>query len=209
MKIIDWENKVSKIYSFIKTQNIEDLDKCIKDYDKSQARVFCALQQEDLIFYLLTNDNIHYAGMGYICGDSFKVIDLVSNYLRTMEKYEPILLADFVAFCENSGFKKLNYEELTYAYKSIINKQLEFSVEFVSEGAVLNEDFYALYIFNNLEEEKEYLTNTGYCKNFVIIGSADGVNICSYFIMDNGRLKEDGLNKFIKTVYIKDLDKTI
>lgn len=53
--------------------------------------------------------------------------------------------------------------------------------------------------------KKNYLQNiTGFNKNFVIIGSKNGIDISSYFSMTNGKLSDDELNEFIVVVNLND-----
>lgn len=202
MKIKDYEKQLSLCFHFSKSQNINDIKSCINDYSESQDFCFSVFKKGDFVFFIKTNDGIHYGGAGIIAGESTELISVMQNYLVSEKAIHGILLKDFENFLIKCGFEKIEQNTLSERIKQKILDDLSFKINNITENEIYNDEFYAIYIFDELIGSSSVQINTGFCKNFVIIGSDDGENISSYYPMTNGKLTDGEYNKFYNATKI-------
>lgn len=200
MKIVDWENKISKKYEFEKFVSLEDVKDIITNY--KPTNFYCALKNKNLICYLKTIDGLHYSGLNVLNGDNGESFDLFSEFISQRDDLiSPIKLTELVDYFRAKGFSTLSFNELTAQQQRDIKDDLMFKISSFTENEVSDEEFYAVYVmdFNGTSVFRE---NTGFNKNFVVIGSVDKINISSYYPMTNGSLTETELKDFIHLVSI-------
>ena len=202
MEIIDWEKKVTLKYNFEKTTKKDDLKKYIIGYEQNIQHFYVALKNENSLIYLKSVDDVHYAGVGVIDGDNVDFIGLFAEYLGKKGYESAILLSDLIDFLKNKGFKTIEFTKLTKEQQTIVIKNGSFTINFVTENEVTDEEFYAAYVFNDLESLNYTQTNTGFSKTFVVLGSMDNKTISSYYVMTNGKLNQKDLDEFLNVVSI-------
>ena len=200
MKIVDWENKILKRYGFEKIMVLDDVKSIITNY--KQTSFYCALKNEDLLLYLKTTDGLHYSGLSVLNGDNEESFDLFSKFLSQRDDLiSPIKLSEIVDFFKSNGFSALPFNELTTEQQRDIQNDLMFKISWLTENEVSDEEFYAVYVMN-FNGTSVFQENTGFNKNFVVIGSIDKINISSYYPMTNGGLTEAEFKDFIDLVSI-------
>lgn len=200
MEIKNWESKIEKIYNFDKITDKYQLQKYINGYEQNRPVFYAALRKDKSLIYFKTIDGIHYAGMDLIENGDVDIIKIFENYLTQRLDNGGIVLSDLINYFKLKGFSSIEYNSLTKKQQEIVNNKDIFSIKFLTENEVTDDEFYAAYVFYDLESEKHENINTGFNANLVVLGSLDNKTIHSYCIITNGKLNKRDYNKFLEDI---------
>lgn len=209
MEIKDWESRLEKTYNYEKINDKYKLQKYINGYEQNRPVFYTALRKDKSLIYFKTIDGIHYAGMDLIEKGNEDFIKIFEDYLTQRLDNGGIVLSDLINYFKALGFSSVEFDNLTKKQKELVNNNDIFSIKFLTENEVTDDEFYAAYVFYDLESEKHENVNTGFNANLVILGSLDNKTICSYCVITNGKLNQEDYNKFLDNINIDEINNSL
>lgn len=110
---------------------------------------------------------------------------------------------------ENYITKKYNAKKVEdfLQLKKYLTNQLNYSHNFtpeeITETEILNDEYYAAYVFDENNISKKRLTtyhNSGWNTTIVFLASKDKINISNYFVHESNGVPRNAMNDFCKDI---------
>ena len=104
--------------------------------------------------------------------------------------------------------KVYDIEDLKPYLTSPKNYENCFTVYDITETEILNENFFAAYVFDEREISKRDVisyTNSGWTTLIIFIETLDGENISNYFMHFSNVLEFEEVDKFLEKIKIKEI----